>query len=216
MVSETLLMAPGLLALLLAGVPLKDGAGLHRINPRTSLLSLGTGATLWLASLGLLELQYAVWRPPADYLEAFRQLHESLRPSGVLDAALSVLAIAVFPAVCEEILVRGIVLPAFARTFGPGLAVVGSALGFGLMHLDPYRFPFTLGVGLALGLVRLRTGSVLPTVLAHTALNTLTFALAPLFDDPSAPMPEPQPLLGLGLLVVGVGFWYLTLRCLRR
>jgi sodium transport system permease protein len=216
MVSETLLMTPGLVALTLSGIPLTRGTGLRAISGRMSLLSLVAGTTLWAASLGLLELQYTLWAPPGEYVEIFRRLHEALRPTGVVDAAVSVLAIAVFPAACEEILVRGIVLPAFVRSFGPAVAVVASAVLFGLMHLDPYRFPFTAAVGLVLGIARLRTGSVLPTILAHTTLNALTFVVTPYLDQPTASMPDPQPLLGLALATVGGGLTALAIKWLRR
>ena len=77
-----------------------------------------------------------------------------------------------------------------------------SALVFALMH-DAYRMPFTFAVGLALGALRLRAGSLLPSLLAHATLNSLTFAAAPFLDDPAKPLPDPRPLLGLALLVLG-------------
>jgi hypothetical protein len=48
-----------------------------------------------------------------------------------------------------------------------------------------------------------RTGSLAACVLAHAALNALTFAVAPFVDDPAQGLPEPRPLLGLGMLVAG-------------
>jgi membrane protease YdiL (CAAX protease family) len=202
-ISETLLPLPGLLALLALAIPVRQHLGLVPVPQRQAILSVLAGLTLWMASLGLFELQYTVWAPPESYLRQFRWLHEQLRPAGPVDAIWSVAAIAIVPAVCEEILVRGIVLPAFARPLGGPLAVVVSAGLFGLMHLDGYRFPFTFAVGLALGAIRLRTGALLPVILAHAALNALTFSLAPLIDEPSNVMPEPQPLLGMVLLMFG-------------
>ena len=216
MLAEALLLAPGLLALVWLGIPLQEGTGFQPIAPRVFSISLGIGVSLWVASYGLLELQYSVWQPDAGYLKAFRRIHLALRPTGAADAVMSVLAIAVLPAVCEEILVRGIVLPAFVRSLGPAMAVCSSALLFGLMHDDLYRFAFTTSVGLALGVVRLRSGSVLPSVLAHTILNALTFTVTLLFDDPSAPLPPPRPLLGLGLLALGGAPTWLAIRWLRR
>lgn len=213
-VSETLLMAPGLLALALGGVPLARGLALSILDRRTTLLCMGAGATLWVASLGLLELQYAVWPPPEGYLEAFRRLHEALRPANPFDALLSVLAIAVAPAVCEEILARGICLPSFRHGLGDAGAVVASAVVFGLMHLDLYRLLFAFAVGLALGVLRLRTGVLVPTILAHATLNTLTFATAPFLDDPAQGLPDPRPLLGAGLLGGGSVATLLLMRTL--
>ena len=214
--SEVLLMTPGLLALGLRGIPLQTGVGLLPIATPTALLSLASGAALWVASLGLMEVQYALWSPPAEYLEGFRRLHQALRPSSPADAMASLLAVAIVPALCEEILVRGIVLRSFLVGWGPSGSIVASAFLFGLMHLDPYRLPFTFAVGLALGVIRLRAGSVLPPILAHAALNALTFAVAPYLDDPGAPMPAPQPLLGLTLLAAGTVVTAAMTRWLRR
>jgi membrane protease YdiL (CAAX protease family) len=213
--SELLLVAPGLLALALAGIPLASGLALRRRDRRSLLLSHAVGAALWVGSLGLLELQYTLWPPAAGYLEAFRRLHEALRPAGPLDALFSVLAIALAPALCEEALARGIVLPALLRPLGAAGAVVASALVFGLMHLDTYRLPFTFVVGLALGVLRVRAAALLPGMVAHASLNTLTFLAAPLLDDPSQPLPEPQPLLGAALFLVGGALTILLIRLVR-
>lgn len=199
-VLELLLVAPSLLALPLLGVTLRLRPPLDR---RTALVCLGLGFTLWVGSLGLLELQYAVWPPAAGYLDLFRRLHEQLRPRGPLDALASLLAIAVAPAVCEEVQTRGICLPSFQRVLGSAGAIVASAIVFGLMHLDLYRLPFAFAVGIALGMLRVRTGLLLPSMLAHATLNTLTFAAAPFLDDPSQGLPDPRPLLGAGLLAGG-------------
>jgi membrane protease YdiL (CAAX protease family) len=198
----TLLLALPALAVVSARPELRRSVLGRAVSARTLGLTAALGAMLWVASIGLMELQSLAFPPTPEYLDAFRQLHAALAPRGPLDALVSVLVIAVLPGFCEELVVRGIVLPSLARPLGGVLAVVVSALLFAAMHFDPYRFFFTLAVGLGLGLVRLRTGSLWPPVVAHVTLNTLTFAVAPLVDDPSQPY-QPQPLLGLACLVAG-------------
>jgi membrane protease YdiL (CAAX protease family) len=94
-------------------------------------------------------------------------------------------------------------------------AALGSAILFAAMHADPYRFLFTLTIGLVLGVLRLRTGSLGPPVVAHVTLNALTFVVAPLVDDPSQPY-TPQTALGLACLVTGAAVAWPLLRALRR
>jgi membrane protease YdiL (CAAX protease family) len=214
-VGSMMLALPSLAALLAHRVPPAAGLGLRPISRRAVLLAVALGLGLWVASLGLLELQYALWPPPEGYLEAFRRLHEALRPASPLDALWSAVAIAASPAVFEEITVRGVLLPALRPSMGGTFAVVGSAVVFALMHADAYRFAFTFAVGLALGAVRLRTGALWPSILAHGTLNTLTFAAAPWLDDPTQPLPDPRPWLGGGLLLVGAAAAYLAFRALR-
>src|SRR6185369_16793421 len=118
--------------------------------------------------------QYVFWQPPEGYLDTFRQLHEALRPKGPVDEIVSVLAIAVAPGVCEELLFRGIVLPSFLRWLGRWGAVAAAAILFGVIHLDQgahgahvaYRIPFAIAVGLGLGALRVETGTLVVPVLA--------------------------------------------------
>ena len=114
-----LLAVPALLALLLAGRSIPGALALRPLDRRTALLAALLGAALWVASLGLLELQYTVWAPPPGYLEMFRRIHEALRPANAFDAVLSVLAIAAAPAVFEETLVRGSCCPPSVPAWGP-------------------------------------------------------------------------------------------------
>jgi sodium transport system permease protein len=219
-VSEFALVLPALLALVAFNIPLRQGLAMVPLGPRPTFLAFLTGGALWAASLGLFEVQYAVWPPPAGYLEAFRKLHEALRPAGPFDALVSVAAIALVPALCEELLFRGIVLPAFAHRFRAGVALALSALLFGLIHLDVtpdqhvtlYRVPFAAAVGLGLGILRLRAGSLLPCILAHAFLNTTTFLLAPLTDDPTGAPEQANLLQGAGLLLLGLATSAILLR----
>ncbi|HVQ29337.1 MAG TPA: CPBP family intramembrane glutamic endopeptidase [Vicinamibacteria bacterium] len=210
-VSEALLPLPSLLFFAFSGASLRQALALVPLRRGGVVLCVGLGVALWLASLGLLELQYTVWPPGPEYIEGFRRVHELLRPSGPLDAVVSLFAIAVLPAVCEETAIRGVLLPALRTKLVFPLALVLSAAVFALMH-DSYRMPFTFAVGLVLGALRLHKGSLLPSMLAHASLNALTFAAAPFLDDPTQPLPDPRPLLGLALLVAGSWGTYLLWR----
>ncbi len=221
--SEALLVTPAVIALPLFGIPLSSGLGLRLWTLRIITLSLAAGISLWGASLGLFELQNVFWRPPEWYLDAFRRIHELLRPAGLFDAAISVVAIAVAPAVCEEILFRGVVLPSFAKRLGPLLGLAFSAGLFGLIHFDAggagqwslYRVPFACAVGLALGALRITTGSLVPSILSHATLNTITFVAAPFADDPNQNMSPPNPLFGLALFFAGCAGFGLLFRLFR-
>lgn len=197
---------------------------------RIVLLSALLGAALWVASIGLVELQALVRPPSTEELDLFRRLHAALAPSGPLDALASLAVIAVLPATCEELVMRGALLagllPVAARVASSfvraprvpaaaaALAVVLTAGAFALIH-DPVRLLFAFALGVALGALRLRTRSLVPPVVAHATLNALTFAVAPLVDDPSRPY-EPRPATGLACLVVGLALAWPLLRALRQ
>jgi membrane protease YdiL (CAAX protease family) len=219
---ELCLIAPGLLIVALSGIPLADGLGLRPVSGRTVLLAALGGAALWAASLGLMNVQFVIWQPPPDFLESFRLLHQRLRPDTFEQAVLSVTAIAIMPALCEETLFRGIVLPSLAR-MGAVTALLGSAALFALIHIDTvsggpvfYRLPFAFAVGVGLAALRLLTGSLLPSMVAHAVLNTITFLTVFLSGAASEAMEQPQILSGLLLLAGGGAATAYLFRALRR
>lgn len=80
---------------------------------------------------------------------------------------------AVLPGICEELLFRGAFFGLW-RSRGPsGVAVVVTALAFGLFHLSLFRFFPTMVLGLLLGFVSIRSRSVIPGMLAHALNNGL-------------------------------------------
>jgi len=217
--AELALAAPALVALALPRW--RPALALRPVRPSVIALALASGAALWVASLGLMELQYTVWTPPPGYLQEFQRLHDVLRPRGALDAVLSVIAIAVAPGICEELLFRGLVLDALSSRLRTAAAVLLSAVLFGVIHLDPsssgatlYRVPFAIAVGVGFALLRLRSGSLFPAMLAHALVNATTFAAA-LQEPVTATLPAPRPWLGLGLLVGGAAAFAWLLSRLR-
>jgi sodium transport system permease protein len=92
--------------------------------------------------------------------------------------AVEVLVMAVTPAICEEALFRGALLRGFEARLGRVTTVVLTAVLFGLFHLSVYRLvPATL-LGVALGVVALRCGSLWPAILFHAVNNTALVVLA--------------------------------------
>ena len=212
----TLLLALPAAAFLLARPAAARAAlGASSVSRRSTALSALLGAGLWVGSIGLMETQSLAFPPPAETLELFRRLHAALAPSGPLDALVSIGVIALLPALCEELVMRGVLLPSLAAAVPAAPAVVLTAGAFALIHFDPVRLLFTFVLGLVLGFLRLRTGSLWPPVVVHLTLNTLTFAVAPLVDDPSAPY-TPQPVLGFACLLAGAAVAWPLLRALGR
>jgi len=86
---------------------------------------------------------------------------------------LILLSFAAAPAICEELAFRGFVLTGFSRNGRTGLAIGLSAVTFGVMHMIPQQvFNATL-LGLVLGLIAARSGSLFPGVVFHFFFNSL-------------------------------------------
>jgi ABC-2 type transport system permease protein/sodium transport system permease protein len=88
-----------------------------------------------------------------------------------------VMALAVVPAVCEELFFRGFLYSALRNQVGPRQTVLGTAILFGLFHLITgeafavERLATTTFLGLVLGWVCWKTASVLPGMVLHVCHN---------------------------------------------
>ena len=132
------------------------------------------------------------------------------------------LLIAVLPAVCEELLFRGWMLAAFAgqrpAAGRAAAAVAVQAAGFAALHLLPERMPQTFVLGLLLGWLTLRSGSILPAILAHLVHNSVpvvAYAVAvgspPQPDAASAGLPGAVAVGAVGCLAAAVAVaWTVT------
>jgi sodium transport system permease protein len=98
---------------------------------------------------------------------------------------LILMTMAVVPAICEELCFRGFVFGALRTRLSGTWAIVCSALLFGIFHevLFPGRLLASMFLGLALGYVRYRSGSVLPGMLLHAAHNGLLLTVSCYRDE---------------------------------
>ncbi len=97
-------------------------------------------------------------------------------PENLHGLAVSIIIIAVFPAVCEEIFMRGIVMRAYERR-GTKAAIVLSAILFGLMHGDIKNLIGPIFFGLLFGYLVIRTGSIFAGMIAHFINNAVAITL---------------------------------------
>jgi sodium transport system permease protein len=97
------------------------------------------------------------------------------------------LVLAVLPAICEELAFRGFILMGLLRAFRPFAAVLVSAFLFSLYQMNVFQFAPHFVFGVVLGILVVRTGSVLPAIAFHLVYNGLLFApvfLPGLFGGP--------------------------------
>jgi membrane protease YdiL (CAAX protease family) len=90
-----------------------------------------------------------------------------------LNAAVVVLA----APLVEEFTFRGVGFRLFSP-FGAAVAVLGTALAFAADHGLVEGFPALFLFGVAVALVRLRTGSLYPGMLLHASFNAFALAVA--------------------------------------
>ncbi|TWT98046.1 ABC-2 family transporter protein [Botrimarina colliarenosi] len=151
---------------------------LLRQAPRVGDVLLAAAAALCLHPLGQ---RMAMWikdlYPLSDAVEAqlsgFSQLIGEAPPIGVV-----LLLLAVLPAVCEEIAFRGVILAGLRKSLGDAGGVLMTAVFFGATHTVLQQSLAAAPVGALLGVIALRTGSLLPCVVFHAAYNSLQLLTA--------------------------------------
>ena len=87
------------------------------------------------------------------------------------------LAAAVLAPIAEEIYFRGYVFRAYVAQKGPLQAYLFSSVLFAVVHLNWQAFVPIFVVGLFLGFLYQRTGSVLPGIIAHAFNNAVAFTV---------------------------------------
>ena len=93
---------------------------------------------------------------------------------GLSRNVVGVLGLAFFGPLLEEVLFRGAIQGLLMRYFGrPWLAIILSALVFGIFHMNPVQIVYATLLGIVLGWIYYRTGSLLSVVVGHVLNNSL-------------------------------------------
>lgn len=177
---------PILMALLLTRRPAESLA--LRKPPPLAVLSAALLAILLL--LPLVELtRYALHEFPEveemlrqhhPFAQALLELHEQGQEAGgqpLRVAAVYMLVFALLPAVCEELAFRGFILTGLRRRFRNGTAILICSFLFAVSHMNVFQFLPTFVLGLVLGVLAVRGGSVLPGMAYHLVHNGLLIGL---------------------------------------
>jgi sodium transport system permease protein len=115
--------------------------------------------------------------------EALEQMQDGGQAGGLAylrSVGVYLLVLGFLPAVCEELAFRGFILTGLLRRFRPGTAIVLSSFLFALAHLNVFQFLPSFVLGLVLGVLAVRSGSVLPGMVFHLLHNGLLIGLTAL------------------------------------
>lgn len=128
--------------------------------------------------------------------EVADQTNEQLE--GLMSVPGAYMVIALLPPVVEELVFRGTVLKCILPHPLPGVsgeawparsvwpAIFLSSLIFALAHLNPAQLPHAFLIGLLLGWMYARTGSIIPGVAYHWANNTAAYVMYHVYHNPQS------------------------------
>ena len=116
----------------------------------------------------------------------------------------------------EETLFRGIIQRGLAVTQGTIRGLLATSALFAVVHINPLVLPAAFLLGLLLGAVSLRTGSLVAAIVMHALYNAGALALAWLPGAPAemiggaqVPLTTKLCVIALGLGVAALGAWLL-------
>ena len=145
------------------------------ISAPTALLSviIASAGFVLVGMISALQ-EYILPRSP-EYQAAWESVLQKFLavPFGVTLAVVAVL-----PGICEELFFRGFILRGVRQRCSDDFAIILVGLLFGAFHFDPYRFLPTSLLGMLFGYMVVKTGSLVPGIIAHAVNNSIAMLLS--------------------------------------
>jgi ABC-2 type transport system permease protein/sodium transport system permease protein len=179
-ITATVFLGVPLIAASIQRIRLASAFQLHASGPLSYLAAVILGLTLWPFAYEAFLLSNSSGLELASKL---KEVQSWLNRLPDLSPAILLPCLAITPAVCEELFFRGYLFGAFRKTVRRWTAIIGSAVIFGVFHviastLSTERLiPSTL-MGIVLGWVCYRTGSVFPGIVLHALHNGFLLMVA--------------------------------------
>jgi len=108
----------------------------------------------------------------------------------ILASRWGYLSIGILAPLAEEIVFRGAILKSLLTKYRPWTAIAVSALLFSAGHLNPAQMPHAFVMGLLLGWMYWRTGSILPGMAYHWANNSAAYVIYNVYPNPDIKLVE--------------------------
>ncbi|HEY3439836.1 MAG TPA: ABC transporter permease subunit/CPBP intramembrane protease [Paludibaculum sp.] len=165
-------LLPVLVLIRMKGYDFAETLRLRAPSLKAILGAVLIGCSAWAVAGGLL---VRLLPPPESLQKAMEKLlmlDESAVPLWQVWAL-----IALTPAICEELLFRGLILSGFRR-LGMWPAILATSLLFGLAHASIYRMLPTMALGILFGYAVWKTNSIAAGMICHALNNGLMATMA--------------------------------------
>ena len=187
------------------GLDFRQEMALHRLSAQQIL-----GVVL--STLGILPIAYALSVLNAQYVAPvpeYWDFFEALRPQDPLGFLCGLMAVVVAVPLGEELLFRRLVQGVLARHLSVAVAILLAGMLFGAAHLTPWVLLPISSLGILLGVLAHRSGTITAPWLGHALFNLFSFLELTLTGDPEshdfeAIVVQPLPIL-LGAVLLWVG-----------
>lgn len=161
-IPEIILLIPALVYVIVLRPNTVDGVNMSPVSPMTTILTV--------------VLTFLIM-PLVMFINGVTSLFAENNVDTVLNTIvnnnplwLNLMLIALLPAVVEEFIFRGLIFNGYKRR-NPFMAILLSAMLFGLIHMNLNQFSYAFVIGVIFGFMAYATGSLLPSILSHFIIN---------------------------------------------
>jgi membrane protease YdiL (CAAX protease family) len=167
---EAALIIPALLFAWIAKYPFRRVFRLGRVPTGMLALCVFLGLGLGIVSDELDRMAQSAFPMPREILDALKDfmVFHSAR-----EMILLVFSVVIFAGVIEEMLFRGFLQTALERHNPSTKAIVVTAAVFAILHFNPWWMVQIFGLGVVLGILAWRSGSIWPGVVIHMTNNAV-------------------------------------------
>ena len=183
----------------LSPVPLRERLGLVRSSWNATTSAVAIVGSIVPFAIGISAAYALAEVIPPDPTVA--KMYAAMTPAWVLPFLLF---ISLAPGFFEEMMFRGYVQRRLLKRWPTWIAILFTSLVFAIVHVAPHAVVFAFPLGIWLGMLAARSGSIWPGIVCHAAINGLwnVWQLGVRFEI----FPDDPPLLLLAALgVIGVG-----------
>jgi len=208
---EALIIVPALLFTIRRKDSIKKSFRIKTVNYKVLLSSLSIGAGISVL-IDELDRLFQIILPYSA--EIMRRLTEFMKINSVSDFLILFLAVVVVAPITEEALFRGFLQQRLEAATDVTRGVLLTSLVFGFIHFNPWAFVQIVIIGVFLGVVAQRSGSIAGTVVMHSFNNGLALIFANVKPEQMSWYLKgghvtPVVLVcGLALTIAGVKYFY--------
>lgn len=148
---------------------LSDDLQSIKLTVRFSIIALLTGLVLF-----ALDTISSVYILQNDIQQQAKLLVIQANKEGLVSTTI---AICLLAPLMEEMLFRGVLLPAFVYKNKQYIGIISSAVVFSLIHFSAEQAIILFIAGVCFGILRVKSNSIWPPFLAHFTNNTLTWSI---------------------------------------
>lgn len=115
------------------------------------------------------------------------------------------LMIGLTPAICEELLFRGYIQTRLTRSFHPAIGIFVASFLFAAFHMDFVHIIAVFPMGVYLGLVSWRSGSLFPAMMGHFVNNVISVVATTMGPEGQAVNQLDLPTIAVTLAILASG-----------